>query len=582
MGIPGITREIIKKYPDVANDSVVLAGSESDRKVLCIDFNPLIYNAYNVVSAARTAGNLSSASISVAGVPTSSSVEDDIIKQVILELASLLDFYGHDSDDLYIAIDGTAPYAKIKQQRERRYKKAMYELLTGTSHVWDTSYIIPGTNFMNKLSSAISRFTSSLKRVCTFSDHNEPGEGEHKILQFLKTQKPAYNVVHVYSNDGDMLVLLNRNGISTSNVSIISDTDNSSSDIIKAYTSKYYTIDISRFSTLLLREISSMYLHGEYTVLTDSDSDSESDTPTNFCVSNQSVLDDFIFFMSLAGNDFVKPIVFTKMRDRDTFTLLITAYSEILNRRKHNMTVTTDTFVHVNYDYLLDFFVALAKVEKYKMQSMAVNVSKVMASPAKRATLGQERETLEHTFIYSRSHPLFPVYAQDFAYVYNASDDHQTRKDKYYNYFFSPTDSLKHVVQSYIRSMIFTFKYYTVSVPSWTYAYQYRVAPLPSDIVTVLRGMTPDEYAQLYVFDLGVVYPQSMQLMLALPKTKLAQDTQRKISASKRLTRVYPNLEDIHIDAVAEHKFIYCDPILPEFTPGDIMALSQLNAPRSK
>ena len=568
MGIPGITREIIKKYPEVANDSV--KSDDSTNGILCIDFNPLIYNAYNVI--AKTPND------------KTKDTTELIIQQVIVELASLLDFYGKPHNDLYIAIDGTAPYAKIKQQRERRYKKAMHELLTGGTHTWDTSYIIPGTNFMDRLSSAISTFTHSLSCECVFSDHNEPGEGEHKILQFLKAQsadRKKYTRIHVYSNDGDMLVLLNRSGLSSGDsakISVISDTAGASSDIIKAYTSKYYTIDISKFSTLLLKEIARMYQHnGEYTVLTDSDSDSDADgAESPFCVSNQSVLDDFIFFMSLAGNDFVKPIVFTKMRDRDTFNLLITAYSEILNRRKHNMTVTTDTFVHVNYDYLLDMFVALAKIEKYKMQSMATNVSKVMACPAKRIMPGQEQETLEHTFIYSRTHPLYPVYAKDFAYVYNASDDHQTRKDKYYNYFFSPNDSLKHVVYSYIRSMIFTFKYYTVTVPSWTYAYPYRVAPLPSDIITVLRGMSPSEYAKLFVFTESVVYTKSMQLLLALPKTKLPVETQQKINASQRLSRVFPNLEDIHIDAVAEHKFIYCEPILPEFMPADFTALSQL------
>lgn len=578
MGIPGITREIIKKYPDIAKDHTPVPN------LLCLDFNPIIYNAYAIVLETAENGQ---------------EIESRIIDTVILELVSLLEYVYNDTPKedtrVFLAIDGTAPYAKIKQQRERRYKKAIHSLLLGSKpDIFDTSYIIPGTQFMDKLSEALSVFAQDSRYNITMSDHTFPGEGEHKILAYLKANKKEKTVC-VYSNDGDMLVLLNRGGIVVSNntggvggagggVLILSDTKGSSSDTIRAFKSKYFSIDITRFSVLLLNEIknSSEYI----TVLSDSSESGDSDdiVPA-FCVSDQSVLDDFIFMMSLAGNDFVKPITFTKMRDRDTFNVLIGIYSSILNRRKHNLTVTGDGFVHVNYDFLVDFFLGLAKIEKYKMNVAAISVCKVMNSAVSRraSAVTDPKEVLEHTVLYSKAHPLFPVYSKDFAYVYNMSDTHPVRKDKYARYFFGDTP-MTLVVQEYLRSMIYTFKYYTDQVPSWEYAYPYRVAPLPSEILQVLRGMSHDQYKKLFSFALGKVFSRKVQLLLALPREKLlALDTSfGLITSDPQLQEKYPDYNDIHIDAVAEHKFIYCEPILPEFTTADIRRIQKSLSKKGK
>lgn len=572
MGIPGITREIIKKYPDIANDSVPVPPD-----LLCLDFNPIIYNAYGIIAGNAAAGNAATGT----GTPD---VESQIIATVILELLSLLEFvFGEthkDRTNVFLAIDGTAPYAKIKQQRERRYKKAMHALLlAGPPEIFDTSFIIPGTPFMDKLSTALLDSTELKSRYnIIFSNHTSPGEGEHKILQYLRGNEPQKNVC-VYSNDGDMLVLLNRGGLTTGNVSIISDTKGSSSDTIRAFKTKYFSIDITRFAALLLKEIKSVSL-SEYAIIDSTDSDSDDDTAPAFCVSDQSVMDDFIFFMSVAGNDFVKPIPFTKMRERDTFNILINVYSGILSRRKHNFTVTGDSFAYVNYEFLVEFFLGLAKLEKYKMNVIATNVAKTMNAPSpKRPSVSDPKEVLEHTMLYSKAHPLFQVYQKDFAHVYCTSDTHPARKEKYYNYFFGETP-VAVVVYEYLRSMIFTFKYYTDKVPSWTYAYPYRAAPLPSDIVNVLRGMSHDKYKKLFTFVMGDVFPRRVQLLLALPRDKLALlDPQLlRITMNRSVQSKYPDYTNIHIDAVAEHKFIYCEPILPEFSVSDIQKLHELSS----
>lgn len=120
---------------------------------------------------------------------------------------------------LYLAIDGVAPRAKMNQQRSRRFRTAIdaEEKLTREAsirnkwadegikftgkptqsgeHVFDSNVITPGTEFMHNLSKALQLYIverlhsnnrwKNLKVI--FSDAFVPGEGEHKILDFIRS-----------------------------------------------------------------------------------------------------------------------------------------------------------------------------------------------------------------------------------------------------------------------------------------------------------------------------------------------------------------------------------------------------------
>lgn len=147
---------------------------------------------------------------------------------------------------LYIAIDGVAPRAKMNQQRARRFrsamdakendeKKAELQVLLRQQRVargepenvdevvkktWDSNVITPGTPFMFILAQSI-RFWCQWKLntdpawaelKVIISDASVPGEGEHKIMQFIRSQRsdPEYdpNTRHVmYGLDADLIML---------------------------------------------------------------------------------------------------------------------------------------------------------------------------------------------------------------------------------------------------------------------------------------------------------------------------------------------------------------------------------------
>jgi 5'-3' exoribonuclease 2 len=132
------------------------------------------------------------------------------------------------SKNLFIAIDGPPPGAKIKQQRSRRFKSAQDRILKNRLRkkwnlepekmLWNTAAITPGTGFMKRLAWLIE---TKIKKKwfgkdvhVEFSSAAEPGEGEHKIKHkidelFQKAQKQnvAPPKIAVDGLDADLLFL---------------------------------------------------------------------------------------------------------------------------------------------------------------------------------------------------------------------------------------------------------------------------------------------------------------------------------------------------------------------------------------
>lgn len=219
MGVPSFFRWLERKYPYTVN---LWKNIQCDNFYL--DLNSIIHPCAHPEGASP---------------PESEEGIMDAVGETIDHLVDLV----RPKRLIYIAIDGVAPRAKMIQQRARRFRTAKLAkeksdliahvlstmkhkntAIEKKSHHFDSNSITPGTLFMYKLSNYLENYIQSRKRDHTLwekltvilSNSNVPGEGEHKIIQFIRDQQKRSDydpeIRHVmYGADADLIML----GLST-------------------------------------------------------------------------------------------------------------------------------------------------------------------------------------------------------------------------------------------------------------------------------------------------------------------------------------------------------------------------------
>lgn len=110
---------------------------------------------------------------------------------------------------VYLAIDGVAPKSKQNQQRQRRFRAARE---SGSSSLtsFDSSCITAGTEFMRELSKDLSPLNwvrESFDLKVNLSDDSVPGEGEHKLMDWIRNHPNEQDSFCVVGMDADLILL---------------------------------------------------------------------------------------------------------------------------------------------------------------------------------------------------------------------------------------------------------------------------------------------------------------------------------------------------------------------------------------
>jgi 5'-3' exoribonuclease 1 len=202
-GIPKMFRWLTDQYPDIINNRLE-EGLAEDIAVdnFYLDMNGIIHPC--------THGNNDNELVFLD--------ETAMFKKIFLYVDRLYKMV-QPNHVLYLAVDGTAPRAKMNQQRSRRFRSAKEaeqlaaelaarenfkgkELSNGADKKrFDSNCITPGTDFMLKLSLALQKWVDYKLKTDPFwmngatvivSGPDVPGEGEHKVMDFIRDSQAEY------------------------------------------------------------------------------------------------------------------------------------------------------------------------------------------------------------------------------------------------------------------------------------------------------------------------------------------------------------------------------------------------------
>ncbi|CAF3887232.1 unnamed protein product [Adineta steineri] len=484
MGIPGLSSWLTKpeNYPDIiipCEEDAQNASHSVKFDNLYLDMNEIIY---------LLIGSDSSSPIQ--------KEENEIIQSVFLSIDRIFSIV-RPQKLLYMALDGVAPMAKMNDLRKGRFLHFKKQ----ENKCFDTNLIKPGTPFMSKLSNCLQDYIRyrmntdpawrSIKVI--LSNANVPGEGEHKIMDYIRQQRAEQdhdlNTYHVvYSADSDVILLaltIHTNYFRILRISPSNDTE----------LQRYEFINLAKLRTNLENDLK---------------------VPDIFQWNPERAIDDWVFLCFLAGNDFFPNLPLIEFY-RKNMNFLRDIYKESSGYLTENG--------QLNMNHLKKFLTRVAEkqVEIFEKEDQGHNQAnnnqpafsidsvKDQLSRGNPSTiyLGPPRMNPQRAVPISKKEAVKPSSTvpqnsrqrdQRYGEIEQESSEISINNDsndsarlggkswhkKYYREKFNidlraskefPTE----VAQDYVRGLHWILQYYFKGVPSWDWYYPHHYAPFACD-----------------------------------------------------------------------------------------------------
>ena len=442
MGIPVYFKTIVKEYEDI----ILKKDKLKQCNALFLDLNCAIHPCCQ-----------------------GETDESIMIQKIVDKIESLVEYTGV-SDLLYIAIDGIPPKGKMKQQRMRRHKS----ILEGKP--WDTNAITPGTYFMQKLNERLGLFECKGVAELIVSDSSERGEGEHKILQYIKHNNVLNSVI--YGLDADLIML-----------SIVSKKDN----------------------IFLLRERTEYNIENtenEYIYLI-------IDELKRFIKKDICNIDDYIFICFFLGNDFINHLTSLGLR-YGGYDILIDTYKLLQERYCGHFRLIDTNLEHcIHLTFLKEFLNELSSRESH-----LIDKTKKIRERQYKITYSKYHD---HFNDFKKKYPNNEYIKLDDMNDYQNDSEHdlEERAEMFTNLpiLYFPEEKNHRVKKDinlctdYLNSLIWTSHYYFKECINWRWCTLYEDTPSLRDLtnyISTLRDISFEQDQSEYTIEdlLVFIFPR--------------------------------------------------------------------------
>ena len=531
MGVPGFFKWLLVKYK---NKQFIKNKYETncDFDSLLIDANCLLHpQCFKILNENPHLNN-------------HDTLENKMINQCIIYLNEVIN-YINPNKEVFIAIDGVAPIAKMKQQRQRRYKSVNDKILFDNikkkhdkeiTTYWNNSAITPGTKFMKKLTNRIISYCKELKEKkkikIIFSTAETPAEGEHKLLQHIRNSNNDYKYV-VYGLDADLIFL-----------SLSANKDNiylmrESNELNKNNKEIFNLVEIDILKNCIIEQINEIIMKDE--------------------LDKENIIKDFIFICYFLGNDFLPhiPSIDIKCFDKNNINgldLVLQAYANTFDSLDKYLIINENNNIKYNLEFLQLFLDYLSSFEDEFFKNLN-NKDKRYYKINLSDSYEIEKNKIENL--------LFKI-EDNIELGKDNQDDYKFRYYKnYYNSEINQNELVKYSCYKYIEGLIWVANYYFNKCESWDWYFPFDHAPFVSDLADNLKRFNLDE---IKFNKESVPLKPVEQLLCVLPNKSnyLVPKEYRWLmkDINSPIINLYP--DSFEIDLLYKSKYWEGIPILPD------------------
>ena len=495
MGIPYYFSYLIQNHNKIINKLNILDNIHN----LFLDCNSLIYD-----------------SLDFKNYENKSQFENYIIKNVIIKIEEIISII-NPSEFVYIAFDGVPPFAKINQQKNRRYKSTYQNNLFKKEVKWDTCAITTGTAFMEKMNITITnhfnnkKIYNSKNEIITIhmSLSNVPGEGEHKLFHNIRESKNIYNKNNViYGMDADLFMLSLNHLKYTQNIYLFRETPLFINSLDKSLNpNEKYIININLLANIIYKELTNDILMEKDTPQWLKDAAFNINNSLNYYNNDYyNKIEDYIFICFLLGNDFLPHFAAINIR-LNGFTILLELYKKLF--KKNEFLINNN---NINWNNFKKYIKNIAEHEEIFIKE----IYNTREKQSKRFFPENTNEEIEYKFTCMPSwerniEKFINPYEEEWQHRYYYSlFNFDSRKNDY-------NKKIEELCSNYLETLQWVYYYYSSPCKNWTTYFKYHYPPLLSDLYSHI----PYFNSEFVMEENTNILNDKILLCHVLPKTSL-------------------------------------------------------------